>query len=171
MSELVVREEVPGDRSPVHAVHTAAFGREDEARLVDDLRAGASPLVSLVAEREGEVLGHILFSPVTVHGAGATSRAMGLAPLGVLPAHQHQKIGDALCRAGLEACRALGEPLVFVLGHPGYYPRFGFREAFQHGFYYREAAPNPAFMVAELEPGASGGRAGEVRYHAAFDRL
>jgi putative acetyltransferase len=89
----------------------------------------------------------------------------------VLPDLQRQGVGSALIDAGLSACRAIGELVVVVLGRPGYYPRFGFRPAWDFGLYYATPGPNPAFMVCELAPGALRGRSGEVRYHAAFDAL
>lgn len=171
MSGANVREETADDHAAVHRVHAAAFGGEGEACLVDALRTDARPLVSLVSEQAGDVVGHILFSPVTIHDGSSTTQAMGLAPVGVLPEHQSRKLGDQLCRAGLDACRALGETLVFVLGHPTYYPRFGFEEAFQHGLWYAKPVHNAAFMVTELVAGARAGRRGEVLYHPAFDRL
>jgi putative acetyltransferase len=80
-------------------------------------------------------------------------------------------VGSALVRAGLSACRALGARAVVVLGHPAYYPRFGFAPAWDFGLYYGAPGQNPAFMALELEPGALRGQGGEVRYHPAFAAL
>ena len=130
------------------------------------------PQLSLVAEHPaGDVIGHILFTPVGIRSSSSASRAMGLGPMAVLPDHQRQGVGSALVEAGLSACRAAGEFLVVVLGHPSYYPRFGFRPAWDLGLYYIAPGPNVAFMVCELEDGALRGRSGEVLYHPAFDAL
>jgi putative acetyltransferase len=149
-------------------VHEAAFGRPDEARLAARLRQEASPLVSLVAEHAGRVIGHVLFSPVTVEGDGPSPPAGGLGPVGVLPDAQGKGAGSALIRAGIEACRALDWQILFVLGNPAYYARFGFALAAPHGLHYASHAFDGAFQVRELVSGALSGASGWVRYHAAF---
>ncbi len=166
---LHVRPEQPSDYAAVRRVNEDAFGEATEADLVDALRAAARPAVSLVAEQDGQVIGHIFFSPVEVVGAGGRFTAMGLAPMAVLPAHQLQGIGSALVRAGLEACLALGHDVVFVLGHPDYYPRFGFAPTAAYGIRCTYDAPPEAFMVAELRPGALAGRTGVVHFRPEFD--
>jgi putative acetyltransferase len=166
--ELSIRREQPADFVAVHAVNAAAFPSAAEARLVDQLRQSTSPNLSLVADDAGKVVGHIFFSPVAVHAPSGNAAATGLAPLAVLPGYQGKGIGGRLVRDGLEACAQVGELVVFVLGHVGYYPRFGFRRADEHGLYYAEPGPNPAFMVAELRAGALAGRTGEVRYAPEF---
>jgi len=169
-AEIRIRPEEPRDHARVREIVAAAFGQPDEARLVDALRGRVDPEISLVAETpDGRVVGHIFFSPVHVGGDGRC--AMGLAPVSVDPACQNAAIGSRLCREGLEACRALGEDVVFVLGHPSYYPRFGFQPARPHGLYYEDERFDGAFFVAELAPGALDGFRGEVRYHPAFDGL
>jgi putative acetyltransferase len=154
-------------------VHEAAFGRPDEARLVARLRQEASPLVSLVAEQAGRVIGHVLFSPVTVEDErerpGVTAGALG--PVAVLPDAQGQGAGASLIRAGIEACRALDWRILFVLGDPTYYARFGFGLAARRGLHYASHAFDAAFQVQELAPGALAGIEGWVRYHAAFDEV
>ena len=162
-----VREERKADHAAVALIHEGAFGRPNEARLVEALRRVASPQISLVAEHDGSPLGHVFFSPVTVSGGRGARRAIALAPVGVLPERQNQGIGSQLIRAGLEACRALGEPLVFVLGHVAYYPRFGFEPASRYGIS-SEYGSGPSFMVQALEPGALEGCTGLVRYHPEF---
>jgi len=170
-SSADIRGERPGDEKTIFDVQAKAFGREGEARLVDRLRAEASPIVSLVATLADGVVGHVMFSPVTIHEEARATRALGMAPVGVLPAHQRSGIGQQLVRDGLEACKSIGEHAVFVLGHVSYYPRFGFAPAWERGFYYRSPGPNPAFMVIELEAGALPPGGGEVRYHPVFDEL
>jgi putative acetyltransferase len=171
MSELLIRPETSDDFAAVFAVNAAAFGQPAEAELVQRLRPVAAPAVSLVAVRAGRVVGHIFFSPVTIRGAESTSTAMGLAPMAVDPGCQRQGFGTRLVQQGLAACRALGEPVVFVLGHSRYYPRFGFRPAAPLGLRYAQPVPEEAFMVAELVPGALRGRTGVVSYLPAFDGL
>ncbi len=167
-----VRDEIAADHSAVHAVLAAAFPSDAEARLVDALRGRTEPQVSLVAvDSSDRVIGHILFTPVEIRDGAHRSRAMGLAPLAVSPECQRTGIGSALVAAGLSACAAADEHVVVVLGHPDYYPRFGFRRAWDFGLYYGSPGPNPAFMVCEMEHGALGGRNGEVVYHAAFGSL
>ena len=166
-----VRTERPEDARTVWTVHEAAFGRPDEARLVARLRQEARPCVSLVAERGGRAIGHVFFSPVVIEGDGAATAAGGLAPVGVLPAEQRRGAGGVLIRTGLAAARDLGWALVFVLGNPAYYGRFGFTLAAPHGLHYESHSFDVAFQVQELTPGALGGARGWVRYHAAFAGL
>jgi putative acetyltransferase len=165
----VIRPEAAGDERAVRTVVAAAFGRAAEADLVERLRARVSPLVSLVAVAEDGVVGHILFSPVEIGSPGSAPPAMALGPMAVAPEHQRAGVGGDLVRAGLEACRRMGRRVVFVLGHPDYYPRFGFVPAAPRGLSCRWPVPPEVFMVTELEAGALGGARGLVRYDAAFD--
>ena len=166
----LIRAEAPGDHAGVRAVNVAAFETPAEADLVDALRAQARPLVSLVAEEASTIVGHILFSPVTLPGHPALA-LMGLAPMAVIPGRQRAGIGSALVRAGLEACRRLAADAVVVLGHPAYYPRFGFAPGVRTGLACEYDVPAEAFMVRELRPGALRGATGNVQYHAAFANL
>jgi putative acetyltransferase len=168
---MIVRPEAPSDHDAVRRVHAAAFATPEEADLVDALRAGAKPHVSLVAEEAGEVVGHVMLSPVELP-AHPDRRLMGLAPLAVLPARQRSGIGAALTRAGLARCREIGIGAVVVLGHPAYYPRFGFVRADDIGIGCPFVdAPTDAWMLLELEPGHLSGASGTTRWHAAFDAL
>ena len=169
MSELSIRirSEEPADTAKVHAIVARAFGRETEAELVDQLRGRVAPEISLVAvSPDDAIVGHIFFSPVLV--GKAQRRAIALAPVAVDPACQQRAIGSKLCRRGLEECLAIGEPVVFVLGHSSYYPRFGFEPARPHGLYFADESHDPAFFVVALAPGHLGDFEGEVRYDAAF---
>ena len=168
MTTVIVRDETPADRAHVRRVNEAAFGAPQEADLVDALRAEDVATVSLVAEERGEIVGHILFSPVTLEGAGTRPLGLGLAPMAVIPSRQHQGIGSRLAQAGLDRCRALGACFVVVLGHPAYYPRFGFVPASRLGLRCEYDAPDEAFMAMELVEGALEGLAGLVRYHPTF---
>lgn len=165
-----IQAEQPQHHAGVAAVHLAAFPTAAEKNLVDTLRIQARPLVSLVAtDGAGSVLGHILFSPVTVEGHGGL-HWMGLAPMAVLPAHQKHGVGSALVQHGLDACRALGVEAVVVLGHTHFYPRFGFVPASRHGLSSIYNAGD-AFMVLPLQPDRVQPVSGLVRYHPALDAL
>jgi putative acetyltransferase len=168
---LVIRPEQPGDAEAIRRVNDLAFGREGEAQLVDRLRRsnGFVPALSLVAEAGGQVAGHILFTKVHIIGSGGGRyETLALAPVAVLPARQRQGIGERLVRRGLADAGQLGYRSVVVLGHPAYYPRFGFRPAGQWGI----KAPFPvspdAFMALELVPGGLAGAPGTVQYPAGF---
>ena len=167
---MLIRNEIPGDRVAVHALNAAAFETAAEAGLVDALREQARPLVSLVADDGGAVIGHILFSPVALPGHPGLA-IMGLAPMAVAAAHRGRGVGSALVRAGLERCRETGCDAVVVLGHPAYYPRFGFVPAAGFGIGCEYDAPAEAFMILELRPDALAGAGGTVGYHAAFAAL
>jgi putative acetyltransferase len=164
---MLIRPEEHHDRAAVHAVNVAAFETSVEAGLVDALRQQATPLVSLVAEHNGAIVGHILFSPVSLSGHPSL-RIMGLAPMAVAPANQRTGIGSALIRAGLEQCTQLGAGAVVVLGHPAYYPRFGFLSSARFSIGCEYDVPEDVFMVAELQPGFLHGASGTIQYHAAF---
>lgn len=168
MTEVRIRDEAAEDVEAVRRVNDAAFGREGEGRLVDELRRQGAAVVSLVAEVDGQVVGHILFSPVTIEGASRAEGCLGLAPMAVLPEHQRHGIGGRLIRAGLDRCREAGAALVVVLGHPEYYPRFGFVPAPPLGVTCEYPVPDEVFMLQEMEPGALEGRRGLARYHPAF---
>ena len=163
-----IHPESERDIEAIYAVNSAAFETAAEAQLVDSLRAvGILPFLSLVAENAGQIVGHILFTPVEVVGA-ATWHAVALGPMAVSPAQHNRGIGSLLVPAGLAACRAAGHDVVFVLGHPEYYPRFGFRRMSEFGITCEFKAPDNVLMVAELKAGAIAGRTGEVRYHPLF---
>ena len=128
-----IRREESQDVQQIRAVNVAAFGTDAEATIVDALRSEAAHSVSLVAEDDGQLVGHIMFSPVRIDGA-PDLRAMALAPMAVIPLRQRLGIGGALVREGLEECRRAGAGAVFVVGHPSYYPRFGFSPASRFGY-------------------------------------
>ena len=166
-----IRPEQPGDEPGIVEVNRAAFGQPEEAALVDKLREVADPYISLVAARDDRVIGHILFTPVSIRGEHDRSEAIGLGPMAVHPDNQRCGIGSELVRAGLDECARRSYPVVFVLGHPEYYPRFGFRPAPPLGLRFRSPDFDAAFMVAELDTGALAGRRGWVEYLPAFDEV
>ena len=167
---MLIRAEEHREWAAVQAVNVSAFETPAEANLVDALRQQAQPLVSLVAEDNGAIVGHIMFSPVSLSGYPAL-RIMGLAPMAVAPAHQHKGIGSALVRTGLEQCRQLGFGAVVVLGHAAYYPRFGFLPSARFGIGCEYEVPEEVFMIVELQAGFLRGTSGKVAYHAAFDNV
>ena len=179
---ILIRAEREEDRASVRRVNELAFGRQNEADLVDALRENAHPFISLIAisgslgaPSDGEVVGHIFFSPVTIDSDDESEadafNAMGLAPMAVLPEYQNHGIGSQLVREGLKKCRRLGEDIVVVLGHPNYYPRFGFVPASLKGLRSEYDVPDEVFMVAELRPGTLAGRSGLVKYDPEFSKV
>nr|WP_245857038.1 N-acetyltransferase [Actinoalloteichus hoggarensis] len=161
------RPETAADLAAVHAVNAAAFPTEEEADLVDALRADPRAWIdglSIVVENEdGEVVGHTLFTRCHVGDAPA----LALAPCAVRPDQQGRGAGSAAVRAGLDAARLLGENLVIVLGHAAYYPRFGFAPASGFGVTAPFEAPDDAFLALSLDA-ARPTPTGVVRYPAAF---
>ena len=168
--EVRIRDEAPGDLSAVHSLHEQAFETKAEAELVDLLRARGKAVISLVAERDREIVGHMLFSPLSIEPPAPGWKALGLAPLAVIPRLQRQGIGSKLVKSGLQHCRMLGIDLVFVLGHPHYYPKFGFRPASTFGFE-NEYQADQAFMLIEINPGVSVRYQGLVKYAPEFNEL
>jgi putative acetyltransferase len=164
-----VRDELPAHAPQVAAVVEAAFQRPDEADIVATLRAAKAPVIALVAQaREGgSIIGHIMLSPVTV-GGSSEPRGLGLGPLSVAPEFQRTGVGSRLVEAALRRARLLGYAYVVVLGHPPYYPRFGFVPASRFGLSYPAPVPDPVFMAIELVAGALAGSTGVVRYHRAL---
>ncbi len=150
---MIVRPETSRDFDDIRRVVEAAFGRENEARLVRLLRADADayvPQLTLVAEDGDEIVGHIMLSNATIHGEQEW-RVLALGPLAVTPERQGTGVGIALTEASLELADGLGESLVVLLGHPTYYPRFGFESARGRGIEPPTARmSDAAFMVKRL---------------------
>lgn len=163
-----IRVEQPEDIPAIRAVNLAAFPTTFEANLVDRLRQMAQPTISQVAIVDEAIVGHIFFSPVHVSERDDL-KVMGLAPMAVLPAYQRQGLGSALIHSGLAGCQALGYGAVVVLGHPSYYPRFGFIPTDRAGLRCIYDVPVEAFMMLELQPGYLQDVRGIVTYHPAFD--
>lgn len=165
---MEIRKERQQDASAIRYVNEQAFGDAGEAGLVEKLRARKRLVCSLVAIEDGQVVGHILFTTVTVEQDGANFHAVALGPMAVVPEFQRKGIGSRLVRAGLDECLRLGHEIVFVLGHADYYARFGFAPAKPRGIACEFEAPESAWMVLELREGALGGRKGTVRYEPEF---
>jgi putative acetyltransferase len=167
---MIIRSEQLADHAGVFAINEDAFKGPGEARLVELLREQADPFVSLVAEVDGRVQGHIMFSPAALQ-EHPELKVMGLAPVAVSPATQGSGVGSALVRAGIEASRELGVEVLIVLGHSTYYPRFGFVPSVQFGIRSEYEVPDELFMVLELSEGVLAGKTGTMGYHPAFKEL
>ena len=163
---VILRRENPEERGAVRLLIEAAFGRPDEADLVDRLRSEGVVLASFIAARERRIVGHVLFSRMWIETASGPISAVALAPMAVLPEQQRRGVGGQLARHGLDWLRERGEHVVIVLGHPEYYPRFGFST--DHARCLVSPFPAEAFMALELVPGALDGIRGSVRYPDAF---
>jgi putative acetyltransferase len=161
---VIIRREELQDIAAVRHVNEQAFGGSVEANAIDALRDRDAATLSLVAVIDGQVVGHLCFSPVTIEAPDRSWPGLGLAPLAVLPEYQRQGIGTALLNAGLEACRQLGHERVIVLGHPAYYPRFGFERASVYGVRFEYQAPDAACLILALRPGALDGVSGVAKY-------
>jgi putative acetyltransferase len=166
-----IRAENANDRAAIERVHTLAFSRLDEAILVNKLRDIGGLVVSLVAVAGDQIVGHIGFSPVRLETQPRSAKALGLAPLAVLPDFQRKGIGLKLMDAGLQACRRSGAEIVIVLGHPDFYPKAGFKRASLFGIVCEFEVPEEAFMVLELKEGSLAKYQGKVSYHPAFGEV
>ena len=164
-----VRDETPQDFAAIRRVVTSAFGRDGESKLVDALRDEGYARLSLVAESDGEVVGHILFSDLAIVAPDATHRALALAPLAVGPAQQRQGIGSSLVREGLRCLTEAGHRIVIVLGHPAYYPSFGFSPELARQL--SSPYAGSSFMALELVEGAMNGVRGNVEYPPPFSKF
>ncbi|MEE8170487.1 MAG: N-acetyltransferase [Phycisphaerae bacterium] len=170
-NSIEIRTETPDDHAAVFDINRSAFGQDNEARLVEALRRGDAfiPNLSLVAVLAERIVGHILFTHVTIEASGRSTPSLALAPMAVTPERQRRGIGSALVREGLATCRRLGHTSVIVLGHPAFYPRFGFVPAMPRGIRPPFDAPAEAFLAHELVPGSLDGVEGVVRYAAGFE--
>jgi putative acetyltransferase len=175
--DLTIRRECSGDEDAIRDLTAQAFagcelGHHGEAELIDRLRASCADMFSLVAEIDDQLVGHILFTPVVIECGKQQWHGMGLGPMSVLPAYQSQRIGSRLIDAGLAGLRETGVPFVVVLGHPTYYPKFGFVPASNFGIKstYGSAA-DEVFMIQILSPTATDGIAGVAKYRPEFDTV
>jgi putative acetyltransferase len=166
--EIHIRPEQPDDADDIRRVNEEAFGQPLEAGLVERLRANCGVLLSLVATVNGRIAGHILFTPLRVESPEAVFEGAGLGPMAVLPEWQRQGVGSRLVAEGLAALRARGCPFVIVLGHPAYYPRFGFEPASRYGVRAQWDVPDEAFMLLALDAKNVKGLAGLARYRDEF---
>jgi putative acetyltransferase len=161
---IEIREEHPADTAAVREVNDRAFGQDLEGRIVDALRSNGAVVLSLVATLNDRVIGHILYSPVTIGDATGA----GLGPMAVLPEHQREGIGGRLIDEGRRRLEAQGCPFVIVVGHDTYYSRFGFVRASVHGITCEWDVPDDAFMVQVLDTSKMTGVVGMARYRHEF---
>jgi putative acetyltransferase len=149
---ITIRTEMPGDAEGIRFVNICAFGGPAEADIVDRLRQTCQEYVSFVAIQDGSIMGHILFTPARIEMERRVMEGMGLAPMAVLPEQQRKGVGSQLVMAGFAKMADLRKPFVIVLGHPGYYPRFGFVPASRYGIVSEyENVPDEAFMILVLQ--------------------
>ena len=166
-----IRIEKPEDVLQVRKINEQAFETPAEANIVDILRQNCPNLLSLVAEDGNCIVGHILFSPAVINSSEGRIEGMGLAPMAVSPNRQRQTIGSQLVKYGLEILRERGCPFVIVLGHPEYYPRFGFELASKYGLSCQwDGVPDEAFMVMIMNHALLKGVSGVARYREEFNQ-
>jgi len=166
-----IREEQPEDTTTIRSVNIEAFGRPQEANLVETLRTNGGVLVSLVATNEDQIVGHILYSPVTVASGEKKITGAGLGPMAVRPAYQRRGIGSKLIEFGTTRLRQGGCPFIVVLGHADYYPRFGFRPASDYELTCEWNVPDNAFMALALNEAIIRDVSGLVEYRAEFSSV
>jgi putative acetyltransferase len=170
MKDIKIRKETLQDIDAIRAINERAFGQFQEANIVDRLRANCEGLVSLVALHDDKIIGHILFSPVTIEGTFGVLKGMGLAPMAVLPESQRKGVGSELVQAGIEILNKSKYPFIIVLGHPEYYPQFGFERASLYGIKSQwEGVPDPAFMILWLDRTMIDHVSGIARYRDEFN--
>ena len=163
-----IREERPDDVAAIRDVNRRAFGQDREANIVDALRSNGAWLLSLVAVLDGQIVGHIMYSPITID-QGLIGAALG--PMAVLPEHQRQGIGSKLVAAGNQKIQNAGWPFIIVLGHANFYPRFGFQPASIHGIRCEWDVPDEAFMLLILDKAKLYGVSGLAKYRYEFSTI
>jgi putative acetyltransferase len=166
---IVIRKERAGDESAIHEVNFRAFERREEAEVVDTLRKTCPEGLSLVAEEDGRIVGHILFTPAVIEAKERNVNGMGLAPMAILPEQQKKGVGSSLVRTGLEELLKRGESFVVVIGWPEYYPRFGFERASKYGIRCEYAeVPDEASMILVFDREALRGVEGVAKERPEF---
>lgn len=167
----MIRPEQKEDFSAIGQVNRLAFGTDAEANLVNALRKSNTDIISLVAECDDKIVGHILFSEVHIDGHCPDIRLLGLAPVGVLPEYQGHGIGSRLVKEGIKVCRHAGYAAMVVLGHAQFYPRFGFKPSVNFNITSEFDVPAELFMIMELQKHVLKNCSGRVRYHDVFRRF
>lgn len=165
---IEIREERQGDLAAIRDLNERAFGQDQEANIVDALRSNGAVLLSLVATSNGHVVGHIMYSPLSI-GGKVSGAALG--PMAVLPEYQGQGIGSELVKKGNQRLRNDGWPFIIVLGHAEYYPRFGFKPASTHGITCEWEVPDNVFMVLILDEAKMRGVSGLAKYRLEFSSI
>lgn len=167
---MKIRLEQAEDFNAIRLINLAAFETDDEAKLVEEIRKKVPEMTSLIAEKDEQILGHIMFSPAKCKNYPSVKIA-GLAPMAVLPEHQNSGIGSKLIKAGLEACKNSGYQAVVVLGHPNYYPKFGFIPSVNYDLTCEYDVPPEVFMVLEFQKDILKRCKGIIEYHPVFKML
>jgi len=167
--EIRIRQEIKDDYKRVYEINKLAFGQENESKLIEKIRKGPNfvPELSLVAEKDNEIVGHILFSKMKIVGESEYETLM-LAPIAVIPELQKQGIGGKLIKKGIEKAEELGFNSIIVVGHKDYYPKFGFQKASKWGIKCPFEVPDGAFMAIELTENALENKAGVVQFPEEF---
>ncbi len=168
---ITIRLETESDIEFIREINELAFGQPDEAELVDKLRQSCNNILSLIAELENKIVGHILFSPVAIDSTNGAIKGMGLGPMATLPEYQHQGIGAGLINTGLGTLTKNGCPFVVVLGHPTYYPRFGFEPASNFGIGCEWEIPDEVFMIHVFDKKLLTNIKGTALYREEFNEL
>lgn len=168
---MKIREEELADTDTIWNINVDAFETEAEANLVSVLRESGCTFISLVAETDNKTVGHILFTPVELTGNKNNLKIIGLAPMAVLQQYQNKGIGSKLVKTGIELCQSKGYDAVVVLGHPDYYPKFGFVPSITYGIKSEYEVPDEAFMILELVSGSLKGHQGVIKYHESFNSV
>ncbi len=164
-----IRKEQPEDIEKISKINSEAFETKTEANLVNTLRSSGIQYISLVYEENDEIIGHIFFTPVELEGDNSDIRIMGLGPMAVTPKYQNKDIGSTLAKAGIELCKSEGIDAIVVLGHPNYYPKFGFEPSVKYGIKSEYEIPDEVFMVLELKNNALIDKQGAIKYNEAFN--
>ena len=166
-----IRKEQPEDIAVIRGLNIEAFGRPQEANLIEMLRTNGGILLSLVAANEDQIVGHILYSPVTAGSGEKKIAGAGLGPMAVLPEYQRRGIGAKLIEFGTTRLKQSGCPFIVVLGHAEYYPRFGFRPASEYGLKCEWNVPDSAFMAVVLDESKIRGLSGFTKYREEFSSV
>jgi predicted N-acetyltransferase YhbS len=168
--QIIIRPETENDYAKIAKVNELAFGQKNESLLIEKLRNTSDfiPELSLVAEYKNDVVGHILFYPVKINDGGVRHTSLVLAPMCVHPSHQSKGIGSSLVREGLKRAKDMGYSSVIVVGHPEYYPKFGFQKSSEYGIKAPFDVPDNAFLALELVEGALKKIKGIVEYPKPF---
>ena len=165
---MSIRAEKEADVDAIWKINAEAFDTKEEADLVNALRDSGVSHISLVYEKNNELLGHILFTPVELIGDTSDLKLMGLAPMAVSPKLQNKGIGASLIKAGIQQCINEGYDAIIVLGHPDYYPKFGFVPSVKYGIKTEYDVPEDVFLVLEIKENSLNGKKGTIKYHEAF---
>jgi len=166
---IKIREEGPEDFIVIKEINDLAFGQEQESKIIDSLRKNCNNLLSIVGVDDGKVVGHIMFSPVIIDASEKPVWGMGLGPMAVLPEYQRKGIGSALVKEGISILRDRNCPFIILVGHPEYYPRFGFKKSSLYGIKCQWEVPEEAFMILVLDESAMSGVSGTAKYRDEFN--